>query len=1628
MRHRLAPWIVGLVGLAPLLLAPPARSDGLTDPPDKGGTRPEAISLPSGPGSLQGLGESASAIPATGAGQVSVPLVLPPGPAPVVPDLTLRYDSRRGAGPLGVGWSIAIPQLQRRTDHGLPHYDSTDELLWNGQRLVEVAPGTYRLRVEGELTRLVALGSGYRADRPDGTKLYLGETPAAQVQSNGRVFRWLVDRVVDVHGDAAFYRYAQDGGQSYLSEIDYGRPGGPFAQVTFDYDPRADVLTTARAGWLVTTAWRLASIETRVDGAPVRRVSLGYAARPGLSCLARIEVCGSDGSTCLPPLSLTTTTVDPAAAKPVALASPGPALEDPDTALVDVDGDSLPDAVRLGPSGASVWRNLGPSGFGPEEPLPGAPAAKLSSPGAAFQDMDGVGRAGLLLALGIAGGGGFAYYPPTAGGLGAPMETPGPVGLSPNDPALRWLDLDGDGRVDALHAGLGAWTAWFNQGGGNLSAPVAVPRLTGLSFADRQLRLADMNDDGLVDLVEVHSGGVEVFYNLGFGAFAPPVAMAGAPDVSGDDARLALVDADGDGLPDLVYVAPGKVFFWRNQADGSFGPEVAVTDVPAYEPTATAVRFADLEGTGGHDVLLSGPDDAGKPRLVRIDLTSGVRPNLLAALDNGTGGRRAFTWRATGDLMAEAAAAGRPWRSAIPFPMEVVAEIDTDDGLSPTEIDGRAYRDPYYDGVQRRFRGFAESVERQPGDAHAAALEVDRRYHTGENEDESLAGRPVEESWREPNGPLYRRTIHRFVAQRSAVGLGGEVCAFPAEVERIDERWEGAGAPARFRIRQRFDGHGHPTVRWDDGRIDGPSADPEAGVWLFSYAEDEGRWILGLPAARELDAAAGRRISLERRYYDGAPFGGLALGEVERGDLVRRSRLVGGDAFADVERRRLDGWGNAVEILDAEGRRREVDFDPTRQLFPIGERRFPSPGNVLRFGAEFAPATGALVRFTDAGGQVTRFGDDALGRLVSIQAPDDPDGDPGELRSYRLDVFPPALVDGRRPEVGGPFSVQSAELYDGLLRPLAHVETAEGGQFAVGGYVARDARGDASVAYEPFFTQSLLGATPPAETPSAVSFFDALGRRIRRTLPAGGEERWAYGPAVVDHWDPVAATGAALPLRRRVDEKGRAIETERAGPSGALSVFRFERDPEGRVDGRVGPSGAQTSAAYDGLGNLVDLVDPDSGETRWTYDGSGHLLAKTDARGQTVRWSYDGAGRPVVETDPAGVRVRWQYDAPAPGGCGAPAPGRLISATDPTGSACFGYDVRGRLASEEIVQAGFDLATAFDFDGADRLSRIGYPDGTTLGFDYGGREFATAIPGLLAGATYDAAGRPLERAFANGLTVDVSRDAAGREVGVDAAAGGGPLVRIAWQLLDSGAPSGMTDARGTTGYGLDPQERLISEDGPDGRRLEGYDGEGRLTGRWSLPDDPRLPGTAPVFGRGAGPHALTEDRSGAYSYDAAGERTSGRGLLLGWDAEGRLATAHGPGFDAAYAYGFDGQRRSRKVTWADGHATAVLTFGPFVELRDGRLWKHVFLGTERIASLSGAILAAGASPAGGAHGCQTGPGDLQDLLLLLWLAGEAARRGGGRKLAGASPGRSVNGTSNDMEDACRPTAASPEPR
>ena len=80
------------------------------------------VEMPRGGGAIRGIGERFEANAFTGAGAMSIPIATSPCRGAVAPSLGLSYASGSGNGPFGLGWSLAVPAIRRKTEQELPIY------------------------------------------------------------------------------------------------------------------------------------------------------------------------------------------------------------------------------------------------------------------------------------------------------------------------------------------------------------------------------------------------------------------------------------------------------------------------------------------------------------------------------------------------------------------------------------------------------------------------------------------------------------------------------------------------------------------------------------------------------------------------------------------------------------------------------------------------------------------------------------------------------------------------------------------------------------------------------------------------------------------------------------------------------------------------------------------------------------------------------------------------------------------------------------------------------------------------------------------------------------------------------------------------------------------------------------------------------------------------------------------------------------------------------------------------------------------------------------------------------------------------------------------------------------------
>ncbi|MFI9381428.1 SpvB/TcaC N-terminal domain-containing protein [Kutzneria sp. NPDC052558] len=729
-----------------------------------------AISLPKGGGAVSGLGEKFSADLFTGTGNFSVPITVPPGRSGLQPALSLGYSTGNGNGPFGQGWQLSLPGVSRRTSRGIPRYvDTADVFVLSGaEDLVPVAgsyPGRvrHRPRTEGLFARIehVQDASGnywevrdrnglltrYGTPRPDGADAtWRDPAVVADPGDRTRVFGWRVTETRDALGNLIRHEYLRDQGReagrewdqpliARISYADYGDRAAPsfLVQLDFDYEPRPDPCSGHRAGFEVRTSLRCRAIRVSTHAADgvartVREYRFGYqqAEFTGVSLLTQVDVVAVDDQgqqEQLPPLTFGYSAFDPAGRRFEVVTGPGlptAALTDPSLTLVDLHGAGRPDLVELGAT-QRVWRNTGNGRFALPRRMDEAPPFPLADPGVRLMDADGDGRVDLVVSTAARPGratGVTAGFFPTTFASGWSRRSFRSYRQSPSvslsDPAVRLVDLDGDGLADVLRSG-SRLECWFNDADPRMAwrrTAVGAGDAPRIDLADSRVRLADMTGDGMQDIVLLRNGNIAYWPNLGHGRWGTPVTMRRSPRLPDgyDPRRVLLGDVDGDGAADLVYVDNGRVLLWGNQSGNAWTARpITVPGTPRVADT-DALRLSDLHGTGMAGLLFSrAAADAGGPHLRFLDFTGGVKPHLLTAMDNHLGAGTRVAYRpSTQEYQRDQADPSTRWRTTLPFPVHVVSRVEVADAISGGRLTTQyRYHHGYWDGVEREFRGFA---------------------------------------------------------------------------------------------------------------------------------------------------------------------------------------------------------------------------------------------------------------------------------------------------------------------------------------------------------------------------------------------------------------------------------------------------------------------------------------------------------------------------------------------------------------------------------------------------------------------------------------------------------------------------------------------------------------------------------------------------------------------------------------------------------------------------------------------------------------------------------------------------------------------------------------------------------
>ncbi len=564
----------------------------------------------------------------SGAATYTIPLYAVPGTAGVSPKLSLNYSSQGGYGPLGKGWSIgglsSVTRCRKTREagdfitggvvtDGTPNpvnFSSTDAYCLDGQRLITVTTASvcpaisgftansFRTEIES-FQRVCGYtpSSGttgiafFTVNRKDGSTSWYGDRDnnttsnradgyfnSTTTGKTGFALAWAQTRFQDSTGNYIDYIYTETTGEQVLYEVRYtgktvlsGQAGSalaPYAKLRFTYSTRP---TTQQgkgyaSGGMLTQSKRLDSVTVCTIGGTAncdpatqqaRFYQLAYTtstAGSGLDTLTSFQECTNSGKTvCLP-----ATTFD--------------------------------------------WSD-GEYEYATNEYPNNWPTGSLSKfEGFKMGDVDGDGRQDVVYLKDGSSGEQcsteyvFVLYA-NQDATGALNYTQSPAICTPAedggiDGSWELVDYNGDGRDDLFVRGTSQWYLYpstgrsgFN-GSSNLIASLS-PAIPSQPAEDQQVQLADLNGDGLIDLVYPTAAGLKtrlmersggtgpygwgaernlIFNTLGIAPFASQCSQPGVNCVVGywgmttKAGYMQLADFNADASSDLLFDVATSVF------------------------------------------------------------------------------------------------------------------------------------------------------------------------------------------------------------------------------------------------------------------------------------------------------------------------------------------------------------------------------------------------------------------------------------------------------------------------------------------------------------------------------------------------------------------------------------------------------------------------------------------------------------------------------------------------------------------------------------------------------------------------------------------------------------------------------------------------------------------------------------------------------------------------------------------------------------------------------------------------------------------------------------------------------------------------------------------------------------
>lgn len=461
-----------------------------------------------------------------------------------------------------------------------------------------------------------------------------------------------------------------------------------------------------------------------------------------------------------------------------------------------------------------------------------------------------------------------------------------------------------------------------------------------------------------------------------------------------------------------------------------------------------------------------------------------------------------------------------------------------------------------------------------------------------------------------------------------------------------------------------------------------------------------------------------------------------------------------------------------------------------------------------------------------------------------------------------------------------------------------------------------------------------------------LSRFDDLQRIVRVEKADGSVSTRTYNGNTIIETDPDNRTTSKI-----IDSKGRIRRVINSKQEALVNSY----DADGHVILITNPRGISVAYAFDRLGRKISESDPDRGVTEFVYNGLNLPAATRDSLDQVTILEYDKLKRLVKRRKSTGSVDFFTYDQ------GAYALGLLSSSSNGLVSESLGYSKEGRIVSHNVSYSG-DIPQSFemhyDYDKLGRLARQRWPNGTAVQMGYDDYGTQVSFTDIQTGKTLWQATKLTpsatveEEKLGNGLIVSISRDQRNDRIqGISSSKASGFVVGETYDYT----PAGDVRLRTDTGSGsseafeYDPLHRLKYVRDRQGLIQEelDYDDLGNIIKKRDVPEYKY--NTTACSGMAPAPlHSPSQIGDQTLCYDAKGQLISDGTRSFSFNFEGQPLRVKTKDSTVSYRYDATGRLVLQGLNRVTREISTFLPFEGFELEKNGSITKSKVIIAGRV--------------------------------------------------------------------------------